>query len=33
MENDPVRFKIEFKKRLYNWVLRLIKVLNLIISF
>ncbi len=25
MQNDSAKFKIEFKKRLYNWVLRLIK--------
>ena len=28
MENDNVKFKIEFKKRLYNWVLRLIKLID-----
>ena len=25
MENDSEKFKIEFKKRLYTWVLRLVK--------
>jgi len=28
MENDIVKFKNEFKKRLYNWVLRLIKFID-----
>jgi len=28
MENDKVKFKVEFKKRLYNWVLRLIKFID-----
>jgi len=28
MENDSTKFKIEFKKRLYNWVLRLIKYID-----
>lgn len=28
MENDSVKFKNEFKKRLYNWVLRLIKFID-----
>ena len=28
MENDNAKFKIEFKKRLYNWVLRLIKFID-----
>ena len=28
MENDSVKFKIEFKKRLYSWVLKLIKFLD-----
>ena len=28
MENDNVKFKNEFKKRLYNWVLRLIKFID-----
>lgn len=28
MENDNVKFKMEFKKRLYNWVLRLIKFID-----
>jgi four helix bundle protein len=28
MKNDNVRFKNEFKKRLYNWVLRLIKFID-----
>ena len=28
MENDSAKFKIEFKKRLYFWVLRLIKFLD-----
>lgn len=28
MQNDSVKFKIEFKKRLYAWVLRLIKFLD-----
>lgn len=28
MENDKIKFKIEFKKRLYNWVLRLIKFID-----
>ncbi|MDD5164331.1 MAG: four helix bundle protein, partial [Patescibacteria group bacterium] len=28
MENDSVNFKNEFKKRLYNWVLRLIKFID-----
>lgn len=28
MQNDSVKFKNEFKKRLYNWVLRLIKFID-----
>jgi four helix bundle protein len=28
MENDRLKFKNEFKKRLYNWVLRLIKFID-----
>lgn len=28
MENDSVKFKIEFKKRLYNWVLKTIKFID-----
>jgi len=28
MENDSVKFKIEFKKRLYKWVLRLVKFIE-----
>ena len=28
MQNDNAKFKIEFKKRLYSWVLRLIKFLD-----
>jgi len=28
MENDNVKFKIEFKKRLYQWVLKLIKFIS-----
>ncbi|MEK7067397.1 MAG: four helix bundle protein [Patescibacteria group bacterium] len=28
MQNDNAKFKVEFKKRLYNWVLRLIKLLD-----
>lgn len=28
MENDRANFKNEFKKRLYNWVLRLIKFID-----
>lgn len=28
MENDNSKFKIEFKKRLYDWVLRLIKFID-----
>lgn len=28
MENDSAKFKNEFKKRLYSWVLRLIKFLD-----
>ena len=28
MENDSSKFKNEFKKRLYNWVLRLIKFID-----
>lgn len=28
MENDKVKFKNEFKKRLYNWVLKLIKFID-----
>lgn len=28
MESDSVKFKIEFKKRLYAWVLRLIKFID-----
>jgi four helix bundle protein len=28
MKNDNVKFKNEFKKRLYNWVLRLIKFID-----
>lgn len=28
MENDNIKFKNEFKKRLYNWVLRIIKFID-----
>ena len=28
MENDNAKFKVEFKKRLYNWVLRSIRFLD-----
>ena len=28
MENDSAKFKIEFKKRLYEWVLRLVKFID-----
>jgi len=28
MQNDSVKFKNDFKKRLYNWVLRLIKFID-----
>ena len=28
MENDNAKFKMEFKKRIYNWVLRLIKFID-----
>ena len=28
MENDSSKFKNEFKKRLYNWVLRLVKFID-----
>jgi four helix bundle protein len=28
VQNDNVKFKIEFKKRLYGWVLRLIKFID-----
>lgn len=28
MENDSSKFKIEFKKRLYDWVLRLVKFID-----
>lgn len=28
MQNDSTKFKDEFKKRLYNWVLRLIKFID-----
>jgi four helix bundle protein len=28
MENDKAKFKNEFKKRLYNWVLRLVKFID-----
>ncbi|KKR32215.1 MAG: hypothetical protein UT63_C0049G0014 [Candidatus Gottesmanbacteria bacterium GW2011_GWC2_39_8] len=28
MENERQKFKIEFKRRLYNWVLRLIKFID-----
>jgi len=28
MENDKVKFKMEFQKRLYSWVLRLIKFID-----
>jgi four helix bundle protein len=28
MENDNAKFKNEFKKRIYNWVLRLIKFID-----
>ena len=30
MQNDNVKFKIEFKKRLYNWVLKLIRFIDLL---
>ncbi|HXK40964.1 MAG TPA: four helix bundle protein [Candidatus Paceibacterota bacterium] len=30
MENDKVKFKIELKKRIYAWVLRLIKFLDIL---
>jgi len=28
MENDKAKFKIEFKKRIYDWVLRLVKFIG-----
>lgn len=28
MKNDSAKFKMEFKKRIYNWVLRLIKFID-----
>ena len=28
MQNDNVKFKSEFKKRLYNWVLRLVQFID-----
>ena len=28
MKNDNAKFKVEFKKRIYNWVLRLIKFID-----
>jgi four helix bundle protein len=28
MQNDNAKFKVEFKKRMYNWVLRLIKFID-----
>ena len=28
MKNDNAKFKVEFKKRIYSWVLRLIKFLD-----
>jgi four helix bundle protein len=28
MKNDNAKFKMEFKKRIYNWVLRLIKFID-----
>jgi four helix bundle protein len=28
MENDNVKFKVEFKKRMYEWVLRLIRYIE-----
>lgn len=28
MENDSAKFKNEFKKRLYNWVLRLVRFID-----
>ncbi|MBI2476329.1 MAG: four helix bundle protein [Candidatus Taylorbacteria bacterium] len=28
MENDKSKFKIEFRKRLYSWVLKLIKFID-----
>ena len=28
MQNDNLKFKIEFKRRLYNWVLRLLKFIS-----
>jgi four helix bundle protein len=28
MENDNAKFKIEFKKRIYDWVLRMIKLID-----
>ena len=28
MQNDSVKFKMEFKTRLYNWVLRLVKFID-----
>src|SRR5438105_384337 len=30
MENDRVKFKNEFKKRLYSWVLRLVKCIDIL---
>jgi four helix bundle protein len=30
MQNDNVKFKMEFKKRMYSWVLRLIKFIDLL---
>lgn len=28
MENDSAKFKVEFKRRLYGWVLRLVKFID-----
>jgi len=30
MENDSSKFKMEFKRRLYTWTLRLIKFINIL---
>lgn len=32
MENDNSKFKAEFKKRIYNWVLRVIKLINTLLK-
>lgn len=28
MKNDKEKFKIEFKRRIYNWILRLVKFID-----